>query len=97
MSGSAYGVQLINKDKTQEVKDGENISLGDKSLQFIHAPWVHWPDTMVTYLIEDRILFSAIFWVLTSQPPICMSRTRQMLEAAKRYYAEIMMPFRVNI
>jgi flavorubredoxin len=37
------------------VKDGETLSLGDKTLQFIHTPWVHWPETMVVYLKEDRI------------------------------------------
>ena len=52
---------LISKDKVQEVKDGEKISLGDKSLQFIHAPWVHWPDTIFTYLAENRILFTCDF------------------------------------
>ena len=46
---------LISGDKGQEVKDGDSIALGGKTLQFIHAPWVHWPDTMFTYLPEDRI------------------------------------------
>ena len=52
---------LVNKDQVQEVKDGEKISLGDKSLEFIHAPWVHWPDTIFTYLAEERILFTCDF------------------------------------
>ena len=42
--------------------DGETLSFGDKTLQFIHTPWVHWPETMVTYLEEDRILFSCDFY-----------------------------------
>jgi flavorubredoxin len=42
------------------VKDGETLSLGDKTLKFIHTPWVHWPETMVTYLEEDRICSAAI-------------------------------------
>jgi anaerobic nitric oxide reductase flavorubredoxin len=33
------------------------ISLGDKTLRFIQTPWLHWPETMSTYLIEDKILF----------------------------------------
>jgi flavorubredoxin len=36
------------------VSDGETISLGDKTLEFIHTPWVHWPETMVAYLKEDK-------------------------------------------
>jgi flavorubredoxin len=89
---------LISKDKVQEVKDGEKISLGDKSLQFIHAPWVHWPDTIFTYLAEDRILFTCDFLgshLATSD--LYALDEDAVYESAKRYYAEIMMPFRQNI
>jgi len=48
----------IRDDAVITVTDGETISLGDKTLKFLHTPWVHWPETMVTYLEEDRILFS---------------------------------------
>ena len=44
------------------VEDGEIISLGDKTLKFIYTPWVHWPETMSTYLEEDKILFSCDFF-----------------------------------
>ena len=39
------------------VKDGDVI-LGDKTLRFIDAPFLHWPDTIFTYCEEDRVLFS---------------------------------------
>jgi len=77
------------------VKDGETLSLGDKTLQFIHAPWVHWPETMVTYLKEDKILFSCDFFgshIATTD--LFVTDEGRVYEAAKRYYAEIMMPFR---
>jgi flavorubredoxin len=77
------------------VKDGETLSLGDKTLEFIHAPWVHWPETMVTYLKEDRILFSCDFFgshIATTD--LFVTDEGRVCEAAKRYYAEIMMPFR---
>jgi len=77
------------------VADGETISLGDKTLKFIHTPWVHWPETMVTYLEEDGILFSCDFFgshVATSD--LYVADEGRVYEAAKRYYAEIMMPFR---
>ena len=45
-----------------EVQDGETLSLGDKTLQFIYTPWVHWPETMSTWLAEDKILFSCDFF-----------------------------------
>lgn len=41
-----------------QVKDGDSIDLGNKTLRFIGAPNLHWPDTMYTYLEEDRVLFS---------------------------------------
>jgi len=77
------------------VKDGETLSLGDKTLKFIHAPWVHWPETMVTYLEEDRILFSCDFFgshIATTD--LFVTDEGRVYEAAKRYFAEIMMPFR---
>lgn len=77
------------------VADGETISLGDKTLKFIHTPWVHWPETMVTYVEEDRILFSGDFFgshIATSD--LFVTDQGRVYEAAKRYFAEIMMPFR---
>jgi len=77
------------------VKDGETLSLGDKTLKFIHTPWVHWPETMVTYLEEDRILFSCDFFgshIATTD--LFVTDEGLVYEAAKRYFAEIMMPFR---
>ena len=77
------------------VNDGETISLGDKTLKFIYTPWVHWPETMVTYLEEDKILFSCDFFgshIATTD--LYVSDEGRIYEAAKRYYAEVMMPFR---
>ena len=44
--------------KFMEVKDGETLQLGGRTLEFIYTPWVHWPETMVTFLREDKLLFS---------------------------------------
>ncbi len=80
------------------VKDGETLSLGDKTLKFIYAPWVHWPETMVTYLEEDKILFSCDFFgshIATTD--LFVTDEGRVYEAAKRYFAEIMMPFRAVI
>lgn len=89
---------LISRDKGQEVKDGDSIALGGKTLQFIHAPWVHWPDTMFTYLPEDRVLFTCDFLgshLATSD--LYAHNEAIVYDSAKRYYAEIMMPFRQNV
>lgn len=77
------------------VEDGETLSLGGKTLQFIYTPWVHWPETMVTYLEEEKILFSCDFFgshIATSD--LFVNDPGRVYEAAKRYFAEIMMPFR---
>jgi len=78
-----------------EVEDGETLSLGGRTLEFIHAPWVHWPETMFTYLREDRILFRCDFFGshLATTDLFAVDQA-PVYEAAKRYYAEIMMPFR---
>jgi flavorubredoxin len=79
----------------ETVKDGETMSLGDTTLRFIHTPWVHWPETMATYLQEKHILFSCDFFGShIASSDLFVVDTGRVYEAAKRYYAEIMMPFR---
>jgi flavorubredoxin len=88
----------IPPDGITTVEDRAVISLGNKNLEFIHAPWVHWPETMLTYLREDKMLFPCDFFgshLATSE--LTVTDECQLHESAKRYYAEIMMPFRVNI
>lgn len=88
----------IPAERIQTVEDGEKLSLGDKTLQFISTPWVHWPETISTYLPEDRILFSCDFLgshIATTE--LFAGKDPYVIEAAKRYYAEIMMPFRKNV
>ncbi len=51
---SYYGYQ----EKWKQVEDSEEISLGYHKLKFIMTPWVHWPETMMTYDLTDKILFS---------------------------------------
>lgn len=84
----------ISEDTFITVDDGEILSLGDKTLEFIYTPWVHWPETMVVYLKEDKILFSCDFFgshIASSE--LYVTDEARIYEAAKRYYAEIMMPF----
>ena len=88
----------IPESKIKTVEDAEIISLGERELHFVHTPWVHWPETMSAYLPQEKILFSCDFMgshmagsrVFAGDDPA-------VLEAAKRYYAEIMMPFRQMI
>ena len=88
----------IDPTRIRAVDDGETISLGDRTLEFIHAPWVHWPETMLTYLPEERMLFTCDFFgshLATTE--IYAHNEGLVYDAAKRYYAEIMMPFRTFI
>ena len=88
----------VEDEKFITVDDGQTLSLGDKTLQFVYTPWVHWPETMSTYVPEDKVLFSCDFFgahLATSS--LFVDDEGAVFEAAKRYYAEIMMPFRKQI
>lgn len=86
---------MLPEDKFIVVEDGETLSLGGKTLKFILTPWVHWPETMSTYLVEDKILFSCDFFGShIASSDIFVHDQGRVYEAAKRYFGEIMMPFR---
>ncbi|HQC12509.1 MAG TPA: FprA family A-type flavoprotein, partial [Methanoregulaceae archaeon] len=48
----------IDGDRVDVIEDNDTLSLGDKTLQFLITPWVHWPETMLTYVQESKVLFS---------------------------------------
>lgn len=102
--GSARSLELLaefglmDAGKGQEAKDGESIPLGGRSLQFISAPWVHWPDTMFTYIPEERILFTCDFLGShLASSHLFASDEADLYLPAKKYYAGIMMPFRSSV
>jgi flavorubredoxin len=81
--------------KIRTVADGERLDLGGRTLRFIYTPWVHWPETMSTYLEEDKVLFSCDwFGAHLAQTDLFADGCDCIVAEAKRYYAEIMMPFR---
>lgn len=64
-SGNAirYLGDMVNRPfRSLIVKDGDTLDLGNKKLKFISAPNLHWPDSMFTYLVEDKILFTCDFF-----------------------------------
>ena len=83
----------VPEERVATVEDGESLSLGDKTLEFIYMPWVHWPETMVSYLREDRILFTCDLFGSHLATTDLYADEARVYEPAKRYYAEIMMPF----
>lgn len=84
----------IADDRFRVVADGEELSLGDKTLRFIYLPWVHWPETMGTYIEEDHVLFTCDFFGSHRAQSRLYAEKNIVMHGAKRYYAEIMMPFR---
>lgn len=88
----------VPEEKIRIAKDCETLDLGGKTLTFMYTPWVHWPETMSTWLEEDKILFSCDFFGShLSTTDLFVTDKAVVYEAAKRYYAEIMMPFRTII
>lgn len=83
------------KRSVQKVKTGEEISLGDKTLQFLEAYMLHWPDSMFTYLKEDHILlpndgFGQHYASYQRFDDECPSET--VMDEAAKYFANILMP-----
>ena len=82
-----YGIHTL----TREVKEGESISLGQKNLSFYMAPMVHWPEVMVTYCPEHKVLFSAdafgTFGALNGGVTDEQLDVEPFWEEMRRYYA----------
>lgn len=78
------------------VKTGDVLELGKRSIKFVEAPMLHWPDSMFSYIEEESLLFpnDAFGQHLAStsrfddENDMCI-----IMEEAKRYYANILMPF----
>lgn len=88
----------IEEEKFITVDDRQTLDLGGKTLEFIYTPWVHWPETMCSYLKEEKILFTCDFFGSHfAMSDLFVKNERDIYEPAKRYYAEIMMPFRKPI
>jgi flavorubredoxin len=93
--GMLIDLLAIPEDKFMTVADGQSLALGNKTLKFIYTPWVHWPETMVSFLEEEGILFSCDFFGShIASSDLFVTDQGRVYEAAKRYFAEIMMPFR---
>ncbi|MFA6034120.1 MAG: FprA family A-type flavoprotein [Myxococcota bacterium] len=96
--GLAIDMLAVPEDRISVVKDGETVSLGDRTLQFIYFPWVHWPETMLTWVPELGTLLSGdLFGAHLCQSDLFVSDDAALRLSAKRYFAEIMLPFRAII
>jgi flavorubredoxin len=86
---------IVNKPfKPLVVKDGDTLDLGNKTLRFISAPNLHWPDSIYTYLEEDKILFTCdSFGAHYCDQGMYSNLTPEYLEAFKYYFNVILRPF----
>lgn len=87
----------ISDGRFKIINDGDKLDLGGKTLEFVFTPWVHWPETFSSYLKEDKVLFSCDFFGSHMATDELMADPQIVYEPMKRYFAEIMMPFRSNI
>jgi len=85
----------VSEERIIVVRDQETISLGGKTLRFIEAPMLHWPETMFTYLQESKILFPCDFFGSHIASGLYDDEVEDLLVHAQRYFGEIMMPFRI--
>ncbi len=83
----------VPEEKVEVVKDGDQVELGAKTLKFIDAPFLHWPETMFTYLQEDKVLFPCDFFGFHSANALYDDEAEDLIPMAQAYYGEIMMPF----
>ena len=83
----------VPEERLITVRDQDTVSLGNKTLRFIEAPMLHWPETMFTYLHEDKILFPCDFFGSHMAGGTYDDEVEDLLVHAQRYFGEIMMPF----
>lgn len=96
---SFVGEQLNRSVPARVVKAGDTLDLGGRTLHFVPAPFLHWPDTMFTWLAEDRILFPGdVFGAHYCAPGVFddaldAAAAGDLAAARKVYYEAIMAPF----
>jgi NADH oxidase (H2O-forming) len=96
-SGNAirYLEDIVNKPfESMAVKDGDTLDLGNKTLRFISAPNLHWPDSIYTYLEEDRVLFTCdSFGAHYCDRGMFSNLDAAYTEAFRYYFEVILRPF----
>jgi flavorubredoxin len=76
----------------------DRVSLGDRSLRFLHTPFLHWPDTQCTYLEEQQVLFSGdVFGCHFCDGRLFNDKVGDFRFSFDYYYAHIMRPFKVHV
>ncbi|HOC24742.1 MAG TPA: FprA family A-type flavoprotein [bacterium] len=95
-----YVQNILNRPvQIRSVENGEVIDLGGKSLQFFPSPFIHWPDTMMTYLPEKRLLFTCdLFGAHFCDSHLFNDQiTRDTWPDFEHYFRSIMRPFKKSV
>lgn len=96
-SGNAirYLENIVNNPfKSLVVKDGDTLDLGNKTLKFISAPNLHWPDSIYTQLVEDKVLFTCdSFGAHYCSPELYSDFSEKYSESFRYYFDIILKPF----
>ena len=99
-AGAIYLKNITNREdlKIRFVKDGESIDLGGRQLRFISAPFLHWPDSMFTWMPQQKVLFTCDFLGAHFCEPTMLDSNihypEQYLGEVNYYYACIFGPFK---
>jgi flavorubredoxin len=91
---------LLKQDQFEftPVITGDKVTLGDRNLSFLHTPYLHWPDTQCTYLIEEKILFSGdVFGCHFCDTRLFNDEVGDFRFSFEYYYAHIMRPFKAFV
>ncbi len=91
---------LLKQDELNftPVNTGDKVSLGDRSLEFLHTPYLHWPDTQCTYLPEEKTLFSGdVFGCHFCDSRLFNDLAGDFRFSFEYYYAHIMRPFKKHV
>ncbi len=101
-SAKTFVDNLVNTEYSFKiVEDNEELPLGGKTLRFLNAPFLHWPDTILTYLVEDRILFPCDFLGAHYSTPEFfndeLSEPEKARGAFEFYYGTIMRPYKEHV
>jgi len=101
-SAKTFVDNLVNAGfHSRIVNDNDVLPLGGKTLRFINAPFLHWPDTILTYLVEDGILFPCDFLGAHFSSPEYyndeLAEPAKARQAFEFYYSTIMRPYKEHV
>jgi len=84
----------------QVVKSGDNVNIGKRNITFLQTPMIHWPDNMVSYIPEEKIIFSNDAFgqhMATSERFDDEVQYSTIIEEARKYYANIVLPYGTQV